>query len=62
MYKRQVQGGRYIVDFETFGFTPVLPGQHVHFFFDTVPLDQAGTPGSGPWQLYPCLLYTSRCV
>lgn len=48
-----LQGTRYIVDFETFGFTPVLPGQHVHFFFDTVPLDQAGTPGSGPWQLYP---------
>jgi len=48
-----VQDGRYIVDFETIGYTPVLPGQHVHFFFDTVPLDQAGTPGSGPWQIYP---------
>ena len=48
-----VQNGYYVVDFETFGFTPVLPGQHVHFFFNTVPLDQAGMPGSGPWQLYP---------
>jgi hypothetical protein len=48
-----VEGGRYVVDFETFGFTPQLPGQHVHFFFDTVPPSQAGMPGSGPWQLYP---------
>jgi hypothetical protein len=25
---------------------------HVHFFFDTVPPSQAGTPGGGPWRLY----------
>jgi hypothetical protein len=48
-----VLDGRYFVDFETFGFTPQLPGQHVHFFFDSVPPEQAGMPGSGPWQLYP---------
>jgi hypothetical protein len=48
-----VQDGRYFVDFEAFGFTPQLPGQHVHFFFDNVPPEQAGVPGSGPWQLYP---------
>jgi hypothetical protein len=48
-----IQDGRYIVDFETFGFEPLLPGQHVHFFFDNVPPDQAGVPGSGPWQIYP---------
>lgn len=48
-----VQDGRYIVDFETFGFEPLVPGQHVHFFFNTVPPEQAGTPGSGPWQIYP---------
>jgi hypothetical protein len=24
----------------------------VHFFFDTVPQEQAGRPGSGPWILY----------
>ena len=47
-----VQGDRYVVDFETFGFQPQLPGQHVHFFFDTVPPEQAGVPGSGPWVLY----------
>jgi serine/threonine-protein kinase len=44
--------GNYVVDFETFGYTPVLPGMHVHFFFDTVPVEQAGSPGSGPWYLY----------
>jgi hypothetical protein len=48
-----VQNGRYVVDFETFGFEPLVPGQHVHFFFDSVPPDQAGMPGKGPWQLYP---------
>jgi len=45
--------GRYYVDFEAFGFTPQPPGQHVHFFFDSVPPQQAGMPGSGPWQIYP---------
>ena len=46
-------GGRYVVNFETFGFAPTLPGQHVHFFWNTVPPEQAGVPGGGPWQLYP---------
>jgi hypothetical protein len=44
--------GRYIVEYETFEYTEELPGQHVHFFFDTVPPDQAGNPGKGPWKLY----------
>jgi len=42
----------YQVDYETFGFTEQLPGMHIHFFFNTVPPDQAGVPGSGPWYLY----------
>lgn len=42
----------YVVEYETFGYTPVLPGMHIHFIFNTVPLDQAGSPGSGPWYLY----------
>jgi hypothetical protein len=49
----RVEGDHYAVDFETFGFEPTLPGQHVHFFFNNVPPEQAGVPGSGPWQLYP---------
>jgi hypothetical protein len=47
--------GKYVVNFETFGFQPQLGGanKHVHFFWDTVPPSQAGRPGDGPWQLYP---------
>jgi hypothetical protein len=47
-----VEDDRYVVGFETFGYSPQLPGQHVHFFFDTVLPDQAGKPGKGPWKLY----------
>lgn len=43
---------RYRVAFTTSGFTPQLPGRHVHFFFNTVPPAQAGVPGSGPWAVY----------
>jgi serine/threonine protein kinase len=43
---------QYEVAYETFGFTEVLPGQHIHFFFDTVTVENAGMPGSGPWVLY----------
>jgi len=38
---------RYVVDYETFEFTERLPGLHVHFFFNTVPPEEAGEPGSG---------------
>lgn len=47
-----VEGGAYVVDFETFGYDPAVPGQHVHFFFDTTSPTNAGVPGSGPWTLY----------
>ena len=50
--KISVENGVYIVDYETFGYTEQLPGQHVHFFFNTVTPDQAGRPGVGPWYLY----------
>ena len=53
---------RYVVEYETFEYTEQLPGVHVHFFFDTVPPEQAGIPGHGPWELYggprPFTLYT----
>jgi tRNA A-37 threonylcarbamoyl transferase component Bud32 len=44
--------GSYVVDYETFEYTETLPGQHVHFFFNSVNPDQAGLPGAGPWILY----------
>ncbi|MFN2137983.1 MAG: serine/threonine protein kinase [Candidatus Promineifilaceae bacterium] len=47
-----LENGQYIVSYETVGYTEQLPGQHVHFYFDTVPESQAGVPGSGPWILY----------
>jgi serine/threonine protein kinase len=43
---------RYQVVYETFMFKEVLPGQHVHFFFNTVSPQNAGVPGMGPWILY----------
>jgi serine/threonine protein kinase len=43
---------QYVVEYETFEYTEALPGVHVHFFFDTVSVEQAGMPGSGPWKLY----------
>jgi Hsp70 protein len=45
-------GGRYVVDYAVFNYTQVLPGRHVHFFFDTVKQTSAGVPGKGPWILY----------
>ena len=47
-----VSGGKYVVTYQVFGYTPALPGRHVHFFFDTVSEAQAGVPGKGPWELY----------
>jgi serine/threonine protein kinase len=47
-----LNGNQYVVDYETFGYTEKLPGMHIHFFFNTVPPEQAGMPGNGPWVLY----------
>jgi serine/threonine protein kinase len=46
------ENGRYIINFQPFGYTPTLPGTHIHFFFNTVTPENAGVPGSGPWKLY----------
>jgi len=39
---------KYVVDFEVHQLEPAM---HVHFFFDTVPLPDAGAPGKGPWKM-----------
>lgn len=44
----RAEGNIYAVDYEVNNFTD---GLHVHIFFNTVPPDQAGSPGSGPWKL-----------
>jgi uncharacterized repeat protein (TIGR01451 family) len=47
-----VAGSQYSVLFQASGFQAQVPGQHVHFFFDSVPPGQAGVPGAGPWYVY----------
>ncbi len=47
-----ISGSQYEISFTTTNYTPQLPGTHVHFFFNTVAEDQAGSPGSGPWKVY----------
>jgi len=50
-----VDGDAYAVAFTT-TFDPVISGDpstpHLHFFFDTVGIDNAGVPGAGPWAIY----------
>ena len=48
----RIENNRYVVDYTTFGYTEQLPGMHIHFFYDTVTEENAGSPGSGPWILY----------
>jgi hypothetical protein len=43
---------RLIVKYTTSGFIEELPGTHLHFFFDTVPPDQAGMSGGGNRLMY----------
>lgn len=47
-----LDGSQYSVIFQTDGFTPDIMHTHVHFFFNTVPPEQAGVPGVGPWFVY----------
>lgn len=46
-----VSGGVYVVQYTTNYPTPI-DGDHVHFFFDTVKVSDAGLPGGGPWFVY----------
>lgn len=50
-----VEEGRYVIRFTTADYTPSLPGQHVHFFFNTTSPDQAGAPGNGVWHVHASL-------
>ena len=46
-----LEGSTYVVEYETFEYMEG-PDMHIHFFWDTVAPEQAGSPGSGPWALY----------
>jgi serine/threonine protein kinase len=48
----RIEGGYYIVEYETFGYTEVLPGVHIHFFFNNITPENAGSGGTGPWYLW----------
>ncbi len=45
-----LENNRYVVNYEVHNF-PESPALHVHMFFNTVPPEQAGSPGTGPWKL-----------
>jgi serine/threonine-protein kinase len=47
-----VNADRYVVEYHVEGFEPSPTGTHMHFFFDTVPPDQAGAGGLGPYEVY----------
>ncbi len=59
----RLDGDRYIVDYATAGFDPLIHGEdpgasehdhHVHFFFDTTDAGNAGTNGQPPgsWEVW----------
>ena len=50
-------GDDFVLSYTTVGFDPDLDGgptsQHIHFFYDSVPLEQAGLPaGTGEWAVW----------
>jgi hypothetical protein len=51
-----LDGKTFVVDYAVQNFDPVIgPGpddHHVHFFYDTVPVNQAGMPAVGPWEIW----------
>jgi molecular chaperone DnaK len=52
-----VEGDHFVLEYAAVGFTPKIDdadatSHHIHFFYDTVPLAQAGSPGTGPWVLW----------
>jgi actin-like ATPase involved in cell morphogenesis len=52
-----VEDDHFVLEYTPVGFTPKIDDNdpathHIHFFYDTVPMSQAGSPGSGPWVLW----------
>ncbi len=44
------EGGRYLVDYETTGYTEALPGEHVHFYWNSIYESEAGVgPNGAEW-------------
>jgi hypothetical protein len=47
-----VKDDHYVVNYETQAFTESLNSQHIHFFFNTTPIEDAGAPGTGPYVMH----------
>jgi hypothetical protein len=47
-----LDGSAYVVEYETFEYTEALPGEHVHFYWNTFTQDQVGVGGGGSWAVY----------
>ncbi len=48
-----IEGGYYVVDYTPIGYTPTLPGTHIHFFWNSIPPENAGVgPTQETWYLY----------
>ncbi|MBC8332196.1 MAG: serine/threonine protein kinase [Anaerolineae bacterium] len=47
-----LDGSTYVVEYETFEYTEILPGMHVHFYFNNFTQEQVGAGGGGSWFLY----------
>jgi hypothetical protein len=52
----ELTGDTYVAEYTTVGYEPDIDGgseaHHIHFFFDTVPVEEAGVPGPGEWFLW----------
>jgi hypothetical protein len=46
----RLEAGVYVVDYDVHNF-PDGANLHVHIYFNNIPQEQAGSPGSGPWKL-----------
>ncbi len=44
--------GYFVVDFTATNFQPAIPGTHIHFYFNTVPVEQVGMGGSGERKMH----------
>jgi serine/threonine protein kinase len=47
-----LDGEHYVVNYETLAFVESMNSRHIHFFFNTTPLEDAGVPGAGPYVMF----------
>jgi serine/threonine protein kinase len=47
-----LDGENYVVNYETLAFVESMTGRHIHFFFNTTSIEDAGLPGKGPYLMF----------